>query len=186
MGLFDKLMSKVGNAMENSMSKNLQGESKAEYEKEKTERAEEKAKTAAEQDAAKEELQTQRVQATTADMKNPADLLKKINAIDENNVWVGGFDNFKANQNPTFANMLSGNKNLRVLSQANGVFYLSKFQDGCFYAYKKFAKEQVSSCEVEGLMSKSIKIKTNDGTTYSVDVTENKDKLEEIKKALKR
>ncbi|MDD4316026.1 MAG: hypothetical protein PHC84_02570, partial [Clostridia bacterium] len=178
MGLFENLMGKVGNAMEKSMSKNLQGESKEAYEKEKAEKAENKAAFEKDQQAIKDDLASRKIQASSNDLKSPEALLAKIGVIDESKIWVGGFDNFKANQNAKFANIFSGNKNIKIVSLVNGVFYLSKFEDGNFYAYKKFTKEQVASAEIEGLLSKKIRIKLNDNTTYSVDITENKEKLD--------
>ncbi|NLB48500.1 MAG: hypothetical protein GX813_01455 [Erysipelotrichia bacterium] len=186
MGLLDKLKSKVGDAMEKSMVKNLQGDSKAAYEKEKAKQVAENVDLASAQVSAKEDLQTRRVAATKAEMKNPDILLRKIGVIDENNIWIGGFANFKTKQNPIFANLLSGNKNLRILSLANGTFYLSRFEKGLFYAYKTFVLEQVQSCKIEGLINKSIRIKLNDGAAYSVAITENKDKIEDLRKVLKK
>lgn len=185
MGLFDNLMAKVGEKMEKSMSKNLTGESKEQYEKEKTDNLLKKEEFEKQKAEAQAELDTHKIPANKNDLKNLEALLEKIEVLDDKKLWLAGFDNFKTNQNAKAANLFSGNKNIKVLSAKGDTYYLSRFENDIFFAYKKFAKEDLVKIEVEGLMSKKIKLSFKNGKGYSVDITENKDKATKFKNLLK-
>lgn len=181
MGIFGKLMSKIGEKMEKSMSKNLTGDSAKLYQEEKeanqaiiNEKLEQEKKY-------EENLNTFKTSYSKNDMKNLEQLLEKINVLDEKKIWVGGFDNFKTNQNAKAANLFSGNKNIKILSANNDTYYLCKFDNESFYAYKLFTKDEVLKVEVEGMLSKKIKLTFKDGKNYSVDISENKDKATQFK-----
>jgi len=185
MGLFGNLMNKIGTAMEKSMSKNLSGESKEQYEKDQAEKLEKQASFEQKQNEIKEELELHTITATKTALKDLESLLSQINVLDNRKIWVGGFDNYKLKQNSKVVNMFSGNTNIKTISVTNDIFYLCKFDGTNFLAYKSFKKDQVISVDIEGFMSKKIRIKLNDNTQYSVDVTENKDKINELKNEIK-
>lgn len=176
MGLLDKITKKIGNAIEKAASKNLTGASKEEYEKYKAEK----------EKAASEKPTENNISASYsgAELKNLDSLIQKVNAVDEQNLWIAGFPNFKVNQNAIAANLFSGKKNLKFLTYNNGTFYLLRLDNGEIGSYRIFKKENVASVEVSGMMTKSFKVTFKDGTNYSVDVTENKDKIASMKAKL--
>lgn len=181
MGLLNNLMSKVGNAVEKAVSKNLSGDSKKEYEEYKQKQADQKLATEQKQQEIKNELELHKTTASKNELKELLPLLQKINVLDSNLIWVGGFDNFKTNQNAKAANLFSGNKNIKVFAVNGDTYYLCKFENDSFYAYKMLTKQDITGCEVEGLVSKKLKIKTKDNHPFSIDVTENKEALSKIK-----
>lgn len=180
MGLWDSLNKKIGNAIENAASKNMSGATKEAYEKEKAENL----KTA--EEIAKNTVPMISGSYDKAELENLGALLKKIDAVDEENIWIAGFPNYKTNQNAFAANLLSGKKNLKFLASKSGFFYLLKLENGTISSYKGFRKEDVAEVEATGkLLTKSFKVKLKDGTVYTVDVSENKDKIQQIKEKLK-
>jgi hypothetical protein len=185
MGLFNNLMAKVSEKIEKSMSKNLTGESKEQYEKEKAERLAKREEFEKQQQLAQAELDKHKTPANKNELKNIEPLLEKIEVLDDKKLWLAGFDNFKTNQNSKAANLFSGNKNIKVLSLSGDTYYVSKFDGDNFYAYKQFSKEDVVKIEVEGMLSKKIKLNFKDGKSFSVDITENKDKAADFKNLLK-
>lgn len=184
MGLFGDLMSKVGAKMEAVMGKNMSGESKEAYEKEQQANDEQILEQETQKAESAQELDKHKTTATASDLKNLETLLQTIAVIDQNKQWVGGFDNFKANQNAKAANLFSGNKNIKVLSACDNAFYLSKYHNGSFYAYQMFTKQDVVKLQIEGMLSKKIKLELANGTTYSVDVSENKEMVAVLKQLL--
>lgn len=160
------------------MSKNLTGESKEEYQKEKAVKEERKHA----EEKAKADLKAMSIKANKEDLKDLTNLLKNSSFVDDNNNWLAGFPNFKTNQNAIVANLFSGKKNLRLLTQNNDVFYLLSINNDAMSPYKAFSKEDVIKVETGSkLLSKSIKLIFKNGDKYSVDVTENKDKIKYFK-----
>lgn len=181
MGLFNNLMNKIGQKMEKSMSKNLTGDSAKQYQEEKESAESIKNEKFEQEKKYEEQLTPLKTSYSKNDMKNLEQLLEKIKVLDERKLWIGGFDNFKTNQNAKAANLFSGNKNIKILSVNKDTYYLCKFDDDSFYAYKLFNKNEVLKVEVEGLLSKKIKLTFKDGKNYSVDISENKDKAVQFK-----
>ncbi|MDD4121163.1 MAG: hypothetical protein PHG90_06260 [Clostridia bacterium] len=180
MGFLDNLSKKIGNAIEKSAAQNMTGATKEAYEKEKAERAEAAAKAEA------SAVPGIMGKYEKSDLDNLGALLKKIGAIDESALWIAGFPNFKANQNAFAANLLSGKKNLRFLAKNDDAFYLIKLDEGTISSYKGFRKEDVSSVEAKGgFLTKSFRVELKDRTVYTVDVSENKDKIDQMKNILK-
>lgn len=180
MGLLDNISKKIGNAIEQSAAKNMTGASKEEYEKEK---------------AAKEQAAAQAAAAAVApisgsyqkeELENLDALLKKIGAIDEEGVWIGGYLKLRENQNAIVANILSGKKNLKFLTYNSGLFYLIRLDNGKIMSYKGFRKEDVTSVTSKSnLFATTFKVSLNDRTTFVVDIAANKGKLSELKSKLK-
>ena len=185
MGFFYDLMDKIGKGMEKVMSKNLTGESKEQYEKEKAEKAQSKLEKQEKQQQLQTELDSHKIAVSKTQLKELEPILEKMNTLDEEKIWIGGFDNFRANQNAKAANLFSGNKNIKTLSKHGDDFYVCKYLEEHFVAVKKFAKEDVANFAVEGMVSKSVKLELRDGFKYSVDVSENKEKLTTLKELLK-
>lgn len=185
MGLLDKMMQKVGDTMEKTMGKNLSGESKEQYEKDK----ENKVSAKQEQDSLKEEakmaLAEHTVPADKTALKDLELLLIKNKTLNEQKNWVGGFDNFRTNQNAKFANILSGNKNVKTISIYGDQCFVCKYDGNNFLAVKQFSKSDVIRFEVEGLVGKKIKLELKDNYKLSIDVTENKEKVAILKNFFK-
>src|SRR5690554_4505377 len=95
MGLMDKL----GNKLEKAMSKNLTGESKEQYEKEKAEKAEIHQQQKQAKEAVQAELDSMATEITKSDLKDFPTLIRNCNYVDQDNKWLAGFANFKANYN---------------------------------------------------------------------------------------
>lgn len=179
MGLLDKLGKKLGDAMEKTLAKNMTGASKEEYEKNKAEReaaAAEKLANAVQPISGKYEK---------SELDNLGALLKKIGAIGDDELWIAGFLNLRANTNATVANLFTGKKNLKFLTCNGDKFYCLSLDDGEISSYRHFRKDDVLLVEVKGLMTKSFAVTFRDKGMYSVDVTENKGKIDEMKAKLK-
>lgn len=179
MGFLDNLSKKIGNAMEKAVTSNLSGASKEEYEKEMAKReaaAAEKAANAVKPVSGSYEK---------AELNNLSPLLKKIGAIDASDTWIAGFPNYRSGVNATFANIATGKKNLKILAINGSGFYFIKLDDGTISSYKEFRKEDIASVEVKGLLTKSFEVELKDRTVFTVDVTENKDKVDQVKNILK-
>lgn len=185
MGFLNNMMDKIGKGMEKVMSKNLSGDSKEQYEKEKEEKEKVKQENESDKLEMQNELALHKVSANKSELKELEPLLKKVDVMDDDKLWIAGFDNFKANQNAKAANLFSGNKNVKTLSKKDDDLFVCKYSDEHFYAIKKFAKDDVVNFTVEGMLGKSVKLQLKDGYKYSVDVTENKDKLTQLKEFLK-
>lgn len=174
MGLMDKL----ANKMEKSMSKNLTGESKEQYEKEQ----QAKAQKQEEATKAKAEIDVLAMDITKEDLKDFNALIKRSNFVDQSDNWIAGFPNFKANYNAVIGNLITGKKNIKVLTQKEDTFYLLSILNNKLSAYKAFTKSDVTKVETASkLLSKSFKIKFSDGQSFSIDVTINKDKIKFFK-----
>ena len=66
----------------------------------------------------------------------------------------------------------------------NDSFYYCKFDGEYFLAYKKITRENIANVEIENFMSKKFLIKLNDNSVFTIDVTENKNKLADLKEML--
>lgn len=184
MGLFDYLSKKISNVMEKGISKNLSGESKIEYEKQKQEQKLKAEIAEKNSQAIQAELNLKKTPATKNDLNNLEILLDKISVLDNTKTWVGGFENYKLKQNSKIVNMFSGNKNIRIFAVNAENYYYCKFDGENFLAYKKISKENINKVEIENYFSKKFLVKLNDGSVFTIDVTENKDKLANLKEIL--
>jgi len=180
MGLLDNISKKIGNAMEQSAAKNMTGATKEEYEKEKAARVEAVAQAEA------SAVSTISGSYDKAELENLDSLLKKIGAIDNEGLWIGGYLKLRPNQNAVVANILSGKKNLKFLTYNSGVFYLIRLDNGKILSYKGFRKEDVVSVTTKSdLFTKTFRLELNDKSTYIVDVAANKGKISQLKSKLK-
>lgn len=180
MGLLDNISKKIGNAIETSAAKNMTGATKEEYEKDKAAKAE-----AAEQAAANAVKPISGSYENT-ELENLDALLKKIGAIDDEGLWIGGFLKLGANRNAVFANILSGKKNLKFLTSNSGLFYLIRLDNGKIMSYKGFRKEDVASVSSKSsLFEKTFTVQLKDRTTFVIGVAQNKDKIAQMKNRLK-
>lgn len=169
MGVFDKIKSKILGAIEKSAVSQMSEEEKAKYAKEQA---------AKKPVAAGEKLSLQYTKEETSDLES---LLQKLGAIDERKVWVGGFSKLRSNTNAKFANMFSGHKNLKFLTLNDDVFYMIQFKDDVIYSYKEFKKENVENVSKAPILAVSL----FDKTFMRLEVTKNKQKLNEIFSILK-
>ncbi len=185
MGLLDKLTEKVGKVVENVTTKSLSGESKELYEKDKASGIESRRERESQLQEKQVEVEKHKVKTDKSSLKELEPLLLKIEALDDNKIWIGGLDNFRTNQNAKFANILSGNKNVKTISICEEQCYICKFDGESFGAFKGFGKADVVLFEAEGLVSKKIKLKLIDGYSVSLDITENKEKVNSLKEFLK-
>ncbi|MFW5780503.1 MAG: hypothetical protein ACOCWI_03525 [Bacillota bacterium] len=119
-------------------------------------------------------------------LKDLQSLMIKSDFTDEENLWLGGFLNFKVHYNAVLENLLSGKKKMKFLAKNKDDFYLLKVDGDKIVCYKTFVKEDVAEV-VTGikLLSKAIKVVFKDEDEFSIDVTANKDKVKEFKKLLK-
>ena len=180
MGLLDNIGKKIGNAIETSAAKNMTGATKEEYEKEKAAKAEAAAQTAS------NAVNPISGSFEKTELENLTALLKKIGAIDDEGLWIGGFLKLRSNQNAVFANILSGKKNLKFLTYNSGAFYLIRLENGNIMSYKAFRKEDVASVSSKNsLFEKVFKVELKDRTIFVIGVTENKDKIAPMKNKLK-
>lgn len=123
---------------------------------------------------------------TKEELKDLNTLLSKIGATGEENLWIAGYPNFKQNQNPIVANILSGKKNYRFLTNNGDLFYLLSIKKDVIASYKTFRKEYVETVKVERrLFTKNFKVVLKDRSVYSVVVMANKDKIADIKEKLR-
>lgn len=176
------LLEKLGNAMEKSAAKNMTGESKEEYLKEKAQKEEAAAVVA----AASAPIDSVSGTYSAEELKELDKLMRKIGAVDGEGLWIGGFPNFKTGQNAVFANLLSGKKNLKFLTKNVDTYFLLKLEKGVISSYKAFSKKEVYQVEAQSkILSKSFKIKFNDNHVFTIDVTENKDKVKLMRDLLK-
>lgn len=175
MGLLGKLGQKLGDAMEKSASKNMTGASKEAYEAEKKEQEAQK----------KEQIIDEMISIPFSkdDLKDLNGLVNRANLIDENQLWVAGFSNFRANQNASAANLFSGKKHLRFFSVNKEVYSFAFFEDDMFKTYRIFRDQDIKDVDVKIKMlgASTLKIELKDGKLLTIDVTENKDKLQSIK-----
>lgn len=120
------------------------------------------------------------------DLKDLDQLLSGSSFTDERHLWCGGFPNYKFNQNAKAANLLTGKKNLKFISVCEEQFLLLRLEKKQLFPYQIFDKDQVVSVRVDTkLLSKSLRIEFEKGLVFTIDVTENKQKVEAIKKLLK-
>lgn len=175
MGLLSKLGQKMGDAMEKSASKNMTGASKEAYETEKLEKA------TLENSKVVDEMIS--IPFSKDDLKNLNNLVKRANLVDETYIWVAGFSNFKANQNASAANLFSGKKHLKFFAVNKDIYYFAFFEDDLFKTYRIFRDEHIKLVEAKPklLGASTLKIELHDKTIFTIDVTENKEKLESIK-----
>jgi len=175
MGLLGKLGQKIGDAMEKSASKNMTGASKEAYEAEKSEK----------EILEKENVLDEMIEISYSkdDLKNLDLLIKRANLIDERKIWVAGFSNFRANQNASAANLFSGKKHLRFFCVKQDVYSFAFFEDDMFKTYRIFRDKDILKTETKTKMlgAGTLKIELKDGKVFTIDVTENKDKLQTIK-----
>lgn len=123
---------------------------------------------------------------TKEELKDLNTLLSKIGATGKENLWIAGYPNFKQNQNPIVANILSGKKNYRFLTNNGDLFYLLSIKKDVIASYKTFRKEYVETVKVERrLFTKNFKVVLKDRSVYSVVVMANKDKIADIKEKLR-
>lgn len=161
MGIFSKISKKIGDKIEQSAVNHMTDEQKQEYEKELEEKQKNiKTFPNIEQVYTKEE---------TSDLEA---LLIKAGAVDDLVVWVGGFLKLRENQNPKFANLFSGHKNLRFLTYNNGVFYMLHFEKNVLKSHKAFDKTMVRKVELK----KELRVVLYDKTTMNLHITKNKTK----------
>lgn len=179
MGIFSKIGQKIGDAIEKSASKNMTGESKELYEKEKLEK----------EQAAKniEVLPSVDIPYTKEDLKNLDELVIRANLVDQSNMWIAGFSNHRTNQNATAANLFTGKKNLRFFSKNEDLFFFAHFQDDHFKSYKSFKKDNIRKSEIKTklLGASTCLIELNDETKLTIDVTENKEMVSTFKELFK-
>jgi len=109
--------------------------------------------------------------------------VNRANLIDENQLWVAGFSNFRANQNASAANLFSGKKHLRFFTVNKEMYSFAFFEDDMFKTYRIFRDQDIKDVEVKIKMlgASTLKIELKDGKLLTIDVTENKDKLQSIK-----
>lgn len=103
--------------------------------------------------------------------------------MDERRLWVAGFSNFRANQNASAANVFTGKKHLRFFIVKHDVYYFAFFEDDLFKTYRIFRDKDIKNVDIKIKMlgASSLKIELKDGKILTIDVTENKDKLQSIK-----
>ncbi len=175
MGLLSKIGKKLGDAMEKSASNHMTGATKEAYEAEKKE---------------KETLEIKKVvddmisiTFSKEDMKDLDQLINRANLLDERHLWVAGFSNFRANQNASAANVLTGKKHLRFFIVKQDFYYFAFFEDDLFKTYRIFRDKDIQSVDVKIKVfgASTLKIELKDGKVFTIDVTENKDKLQSIK-----
>ncbi len=174
MGIIKKISKKIVDIAEET-SKYLSGDSKTEFEAQEAEVVEVKKEKVVEGYTFKKD------QAKDLDK-----LLGQANFVDGRHLWIAGFDNFKANQNAAAANLFSGKKNLKFLSFKDGDLYLIKFDKDVLLPYRVFSLNDVLLVDTVTKMAKSsIKIKFKDDTQFSIDITENKGSIKDIKDLFK-
>lgn len=175
MGILGKLGQKLGDAMEKSASKNMTGSSKEVYENEQKE------KKAFEESRIIEPMIS--VPFSKEDLKDLDQLLLKADIIDERHLWVAGFPNHRANQNASAANVFTGKKHLRFFAVKEENFSFAFFEDDIFKTYRIFKENDIKSAEVKTKMlgAGTLRIELKDGKILTIDVTENKDKLQSLK-----
>jgi hypothetical protein len=164
MGIFDKLKTKILGGIEKSAVGQMNDEEKAAYE--------------AEKEANKQEVSTNTLSLkyTKEDTNDLEALLVKLGALDDRRIWVGGFLKLRTNTNAKFANMFSGHKNLKFLCVNGDNFYMVFFKDGVISSYKEFKKENVASVNKSPVLTVGL----FDKTTMHLEVTKNKQKLNEL------
>ena len=175
MGLLGKIAQKMGDAMEKAAVKNMTGESKEAYEKEKLAREE------ARKNMVIDELIEFKFEKD--DLKDLETLLMKAKLIDDQNIWIAGLPNFKTNQSAVTANLFSGKKNLRFFTVNQELYYFVHFQDNYIKAYKVFRKPDIKYVESKTKLvgADTLKIELKDGKVFTIAVTENKEQLKSIK-----
>lgn len=182
MGLINKLKKKVLDAMEKGAAKNMTGASKEAYEKDQALKAESKAS---------DELKRQSVKQislrfTKEETKDLESLLMKAGALDDKKLWVAGYLNMRQRQNASFANMFSGIKNYKFLTFNNEGVYVLGIKDDVLSSLKEYHIDDVVSVEVKKSLTKSsIRVTFNDKFSYSVDIAENQNRADEIKRKFK-
>ena len=179
MSILGKIGQKIGNAMEKAASNNMTGESKKLYEQEKFEREQnEQEKTV---------IEGFKIEFNKDDLKNINELIQRIPNSDENALWIAGFSNHRTNQNATAANLFSGKKNLRFLIINQDIFYFAHFVDNTFESYKNFVQSDIKKTEIKSklLGASTLYVELKDGKVFTIDITENKEKLDHIKNIFK-
>lgn len=166
--------------MEEAAAKNMVGASKDEYEKSK----QEVVKLAEEKQNNTEVFTTSSIPITSEDLKNLGGMLNKNNLLDSNMVWIGGYNNHRANYNAAVLNLFS-KKKLKFLSLKDNYIYASRISDDQLVTYERFLKDDVQSFEISRkLLSTNINIKLKNGR-YNLAITQNRDKISQLKKILK-
>lgn len=114
------------------------------------------------------------------------DLLKKIGAMDNDDIYIGGISSLKDESSMT--KMLKKDKDKTYLSFNDGYFYVSRYMasEKAFKAFKSFKREDVGSVEVNTkFMEKKLEIKDKQKFyLIRIDVTDNGGSLDAIKKLL--
>lgn len=180
MGIFSKIGQKIGDAMEKSASKNMTGASKELYEKEKLEKEQAKENITV--------LPTVDISYSKDDLKNLDELVLRANLVDHAKMWLAGFSNHRTNQNASAANLFTGKKNLRFLTKNESLYYFAHFHDDHFKSYKTFEQTDIRKTEIKTklLGASTCFIELNDGTVFTIDVTENKEMVIPFKELFKK
>lgn len=113
MGVIDWVKRKIGNKMEDLGKKGMTEEERKAYEEERTHLNEKR-----------KELDYIDETFSKDAFKNLEALLTRIGAIDDKKVWISGFHQKRSNLNPKTANLLTGKKNMRLLTFNDNKFYM--------------------------------------------------------------
>ncbi len=168
MGIFSKIKAKVAGAIEKSAVSHMNEEEKAKYE--------------AERAAGKQEVSAAKtLKYTKTETQDLEGLLMKLGVLDERKIWIGGFLKLRSSTNAKFANMFSGHKNLRFLAVNDNKFYMVNFKDDVIMTNKEFTKENVASISKKPTFAVTL----FDKTAMHLDVTQNKQKVDELITLLK-
>jgi hypothetical protein len=179
MGLLSKLGQKIGDAMEKSASQNMTGKTKELYEEEKLKNQE--------NEQHKVVHESIEVKYEKDDLKNLDQFIGNSPFVDSEKIWIAGFSNHRTNQNATAANLFTGKKNLRFFMVNKDLFYFAHFVDQQLASFKVMQKSDIRKSDIKSKLigASTVYIEHNDGTKFTIDVTENKAKLEVIKNILK-
>lgn len=179
------LLNKIGQKIENTMSKSLAGESKKQYEEAKEKREELKQEAELQKEEQQAMLQQHQTDAIAEDLGDMELLLQQIDVLDEKKIWIAGLEHYRLDTNPRFANMFAGKKVLRAVAMKGDMVYWCRFENGKFFAYQQHTKQDISYFEIVGVVEKDFRLETKDKKKIWLRVTKNKKMISQFRHAFK-